>query len=112
MESKREDIYVQVFTADLQPLSEPLACDGAALQGLFEVHTRLLLVGDAAERALEMLGDADLDVVISTAATLPDAAIISAIAATRKSDVHAVPQPLYLRPPDAKLPKAQGRLRV
>lgn len=110
VESKRADIYVQLFSATLEPLSEPLACDAEALAALAQTHGRLVLVGDAAERALEML--AGHDAVLSAAAPLPDAALIADIAAGRLQDTLAMPQPLYLRPPDAKLPKAQGRLRT
>lgn len=108
VESKRADIYVQLFSATLESLSEPQACDAEALAAL--VQGRVVLVGDAAERALEML--AGHDAVLSAAAPLPDAALIARIAAGRLQNHQEMPQPLYLRPPDAKLPKAQGRLRT
>ena len=116
VESKREDIYVQLFSNELRPLSEPLACDAAALKGLFAPGERVSLVGDASQRALDMLGGADLDAVLSAAAPLPEAAIIARLAAAQLNQasldqVQNMPEPLYLRPPDAKLPKAQGRLR-
>jgi len=112
VESKREDIYVQLFTNDLAPVTEPLACGADALKALFEAGARVMLAGDAAERALEMLSGADIDATLSTTAPLPDAAVIAEIAALRVGDVVGAPEPLYLRPPDAKLPKAQGRMRV
>ena len=112
VESKREDMYVQLFTNDLAPVTEPLACNADALKALFEAGARVMLAGDAAERALEMLSSADIDATLSTADPLPDAAVVAEIAAPRVHDVVGSPEPLYLRPPDAKLPKAQGRMRV
>lgn len=112
VESKRDDIYVQLFSSALEPLSEPLACVAAQLTGLFEAGERVSLVGDAAERALEMLRGQDVDAVLSTAAALPDPATIAVLAAGRVTAAAGAPEPLYLRPPDAKLPKAEGRLRV
>lgn len=112
VESKRDDIYVQLFSSDLAPLTDPLAAEGAALKGLFADGEQIVLVGDAAERAREMLDGADLDVVTSAADPLPDPAVVARLAAPRLNTAHGAPEPLYLRPPDAKLPKNQGRLRA
>lgn len=112
VESKREDIYVQLFDADLSPLTEPLAAGAEALAGLFGAGEAVVLVGDAKARAAEMLANADVSVAISAAPDLPDPAHVATIAAARLHDAHTPPEPLYLRPPDAKLPKAQGRLRA
>lgn len=114
VESKREDIFVQVFSDALTPLSEPLACGGEALAGLFETGEEIVLVGDAAARAQAMLQDAgaELTLILSSAAALPDPALVAGIAAERLTDGATPPEPLYLRPPDAKLPKAEGRLRA
>lgn len=112
VESKREDIFVQIFSADLKPLSEPLACNEAGLKGLFAVGARVALVGDAAERALTMLQGADIDALLSSAAALPDPAIVAALGSQRVGATQAMPEPLYIRPPDAVIPKAEGRLRI
>ena len=110
VESKRADIYVQTFSTDLEPLSEPLAVDGPALYVLLRDLGEVLLVGDAAARAHDMLAGEDLKVTMSQAPALPDPALIARLAADRIEGAKT-PQPLYLRPPDAKLPKAQGRAR-
>lgn len=114
VESKREDLYVQLFDADLAPLSEPMACNAQALQDLVGTGigsgAPLVLVGDAAQRAHDMLQSSDA--TLSDANPLPNPAHIARIAAARLGDNPPMPQPLYLRPPDAKLPKNQGRLRT
>jgi len=111
VESKRADIYVQLFDATVQPLSEPQALGGAALVDFAQDLGTLVLVGDASARAVEMLADTNVETVLSAAPHLPDAALIARLAAIRLGDA-ASPQPLYLRPPDAKLPKNAGRSRA
>jgi tRNA threonylcarbamoyladenosine biosynthesis protein TsaB len=116
VESKREDLYVQLFSSALVPICEPLACDAAALTSLLATGERLILVGDGAPRALDMLAGANVDARLSSADPLPDPRRIAEIAAARLRSLDPrapldAPEPLYLRPPDAKLPKAQGRLR-
>lgn len=110
VESKRADIYVQLFSSDLVPLSEPLAVDGPALRDQVKGIESLVLVGDAALRAQEFLADMALNINLSTAPSLPDCRVLATLA-VKYLDGAETPQPLYLRPPDAKLPKAQGRAR-
>jgi tRNA threonylcarbamoyladenosine biosynthesis protein TsaB len=125
VESKRDDIYVQLFSSALEPLSEPLACDAAALIAVMQAGVLVgsyVLVGDAAERALEWVRGVGMDAVLSAAPPLPNPAIIAERAALQlrrgilgdassAPSALSAPEPLYLRPPDAKLPKAEGRLR-
>jgi tRNA threonylcarbamoyladenosine biosynthesis protein TsaB len=125
VESKRDDIYVQLFSSALEPLSEPLACDAAALIAVMQAGVLVgsyVLVGDAAERALEWVRGTGMDAVLSAAPPLPNPAIIAERAALQlrrgilgdassAPSALSAPEPLYLRPPDAKLPKAEGRLR-
>lgn len=113
VESKREDIYVQIFDADLMVLCDAVAADGPALAALLGQAKTVLAVGDAAGRAAEMLAGYDIEVHMSTASALPDTRIVAEIAAERfELDKTAPPpEPLYLRPPDAKLPKNAGRAR-
>lgn len=112
VESKREDIFVQVFSENLAPLTEPLALGAEALGGLFADGESVVLVGDAAARAHAMLADSPLSLTMSSAAQLPDPGTVAVLAKARLGMDGPPPEPLYLRPPDAKLPKAEGRLRV
>ena len=112
IESKREDVYVQLFDQDLKALSAPLAAAGPALAELVRAHPTPSVVGDAALRARDMLNQEGLDSAISTAPAMPDTRLVADIAAARFHPVPtAPPEPLYLRPPDAKRPKNQGRAR-
>ena len=78
-----------------------------------EPGDRIVVVGDAAERAVAALCDAGLNAVPSAALSAPDARTVAALAAARWSagtPAQAL-RPLYLRPPDATVPRNGGRLR-
>ena len=126
IESKRADIYAQVFGPRLEsPRLEPLGEARAVLpEDLAEdwaemlatkpgKRDRVLVAGDGAERAIEGLKAGGIKAVLSQAPQLPDAAVVAALAAERGTPEMAPgrPRPLYLRPPDAKAPKNGGRLR-
>jgi len=126
LESKRPDLYAQAFAPDLKPLSDARAVLPENLaEDLAEMlatppgkSTRILMVGDAATRAVEGLkagglSKAGMKAVLSGAPGSPDAAIVAALAADRWTPDTAPerPRPLYLRSPDAKAPKDGGRLR-
>ncbi len=62
-------------------------------------NAKLAFAGTAAEKAaINYPGEA-----IVSSARLPDALWVARIALTREA-THEAPKPLYLRPPDAKLP--------
>ena len=136
IESKRADIYAQVFGPRLEsprlesPRLEPLGEARAVLpEDLAEAwaemlatkpgkRDRVLVAGDGAERAIEGLKSGGIKAVLSQAPQLPDAAVVAALAAERwaanrwtPEPAPGRPRPLYLRPPDAKAPKNGGRLR-
>ncbi len=117
IESKRADIFAQVFGPRLEPLGEARAVlpeDLAEMLGTEpEKSGRILVAGDAAPRAIEGLKAGGMKAVLSQAPGSPDAAVVTALAADRWTPDTAPerPRPLYLRPPDAKAPKDGGRLR-
>jgi len=110
LDTKRDDFYVQTFSDQLAPLSDPAAVAAGDLQAIAG-YGPLLIAGDAAARARDVLSGPHID--ISTASPHPDAALVCAIAARRgaKEKDSPPPSPLYLRPPDAKVSPDGGRLR-
>lgn len=112
LDSKRADIFIQVFDPDLAPLmdAEAVAPENLASR-LSDIPGPLNIVGDAAAVALDALEG--LETAVIEGHTVPDAAILAELAAGRftPGDDISVPAPLYLRPPDAKLPRDGGRLR-
>ena len=117
LESKRADVYAQVFDSALEPLCEARAVlpeDLAEMLGTRpEKSGRVLVAGDGAPRAIEGLKAGGMKAVLSQAPGLPDAAVVAALAADRwtPDTAPARPRPLYLRQPDAKASKNGGRLR-
>lgn len=115
LESRRAELYLQRFDADLAPLGGPEAIaphDAAAgLPG-----GGALLAGDAVARLLAASGGWVGRCVVAGWATLPDAAQVAEIAARRWAgrrgdEPEEAVAPLYLRPPEARRPVAGGRLR-
>jgi tRNA threonylcarbamoyladenosine biosynthesis protein TsaB len=116
LDSRRDDLYVQVFAGDCAtPLAEPaailpdrlLSYVGGLIGG-----ARLLVAGDRAELAADVLARDRLDrgrPVSLMPGSTPDAlavaaAALSALDAGRED---APARPLYLRPPGVTLPKAK-----
>jgi len=120
IDSKRGDIYAQVFhgpeTMGQAQTVRPENLAGFVAAGKTaqaEPGGRIVVVGDAAERAVAALCDAGLNAVPSAAPSAPDARTVAALAAARWSagtPAQAL-RPLYLRPPDATVPRNGGRLR-
>jgi tRNA threonylcarbamoyladenosine biosynthesis protein TsaB len=117
LDSRRVDIYVQLFAKDhATPLAEPAALLPDRLQsyvaGLIG-GARLLIAGDMAEPAAAALGlDRPAHLIRDSA---PDALGIAAAArfglktgAAPGVTVNAPVRPLYLRPPDVTRPPAKS----
>lgn len=115
LETKRADLYVQLFDAALAPVSAPAAVMPEALPDLAPKGP-LLIAGDAAGRAASALDDPKR-VAVSAGPALPDAAYVAAIAMRRLEAARrtgaALPraEPLYLRPPGVTPQKHGGRIR-
>jgi|TARA_R110002072_G_scaffold9326_10_gene45519 tRNA threonylcarbamoyladenosine biosynthesis protein TsaB len=100
IDAKRADLYLQLFDAELRPLSKPQALAPDDLPSQLPTGP-LLLAGDAVALAWPALAARD-GLEVCAEVTLSDAAHLAAIAASRPlPDADAgYPAPLYLRPPD------------
>ncbi len=117
IDTKRRDFYGQCFGSSLEALGPPSTVmpeDAAE----FLAPGPVLVVGDGAVRLRSTLaghgnGARDQDHIrFSQAPGHPDAVQVAAIAAERGAKGAQVQvRPLYLRPPDATLPRDGGRLR-
>ncbi len=116
IDSRRRDVFAQLFSADLAPEGEPEIGAPEALAARLGVMP-VVLVGDGAGLLRDALAGAGGDYLESDAAPWPDAAHVAAIAAARYPTLGPAaadappPSPLYLRPPEAKVPLHGGRLR-
>lgn len=114
LDSKRSDVYVQAFAPDRNPITEPQAIEPETLpQWVRGIPGPVRIVGDASAVAFEVLENLPFDSVRLDGYETPDASVLAALAARRwsKEDAIPSPSPLYLRPPDAKMPRNGGRLR-
>ena len=111
LESRRADLYLQLFDRGGRPLAPPLSAMPASLarmSGLSAGAAPLVVAGDAAERAAAALPTA-CNVRIARGST-PDAhgaAIVAARAWAAGARGNAAP-PLYLRPPDVTVAPTLG----
>ena len=114
LDSKRKDIYVQAFQIGLEPIKEACAIDPAILgEWLLSVPGPFYVVGDARLQATSALVEAGHEPIVIESPEYPDGSVLAELASQRwtRGDILKAPLPLYLRPPDAKLPKDGGRLR-
>jgi len=113
LDSRRDDLYVQLFDRNTaEPLADPAAVLPAALAeyvaGLAGAG-RLMVAGDAAESAAAALsgqlpGQLNLEIAAGSAPDAPG--VLAAALCQIERDRFARPvHPLYLRPPDVTVPK-------
>jgi len=117
LDSRRDDIYLQGFSEDGQALGDVEAVASDALASWASTATLkgpATLIGDAAERTIGAFAGAGLTIHLSLDHAVPDAAYVAALAAEKmlRGQTLLELRPLYLRPPDAIVPKHGGRLRA
>lgn len=111
LDSRRDDLYVQVFVLDtIAPLTQPqtvLPDRLADWVGALAGSPPLLIAGDAMGEAAAALEErVGFDVVPDSA---PDAVGVAAAALEAARSAPGEPvRPLYIRPPDVTLPKPHG----
>lgn len=124
LETRRRDFYAQVFRTAADgdprpvPMSAPEVTDAAGVAALSAAHPGAVLAGNALARLAAELGALPDGVRVASGTGLPDpvrvavlgAALAAALDAEEKG-LEDMLSPLYLRPPEAKLPEAGGRLR-
>ncbi len=96
IDARREEVYMQVFDAEFAPLTEAAAIGVSEAAGHLPPGPCLLAGSGAA-----LLEDAERGRVMSEAQALPDAEVV-ALHAPVDPAPQKLPDPLYLRPADAK----------
>ncbi len=111
LDSKRSDVFAQVFDAGGPPLGPPVA---VSLDGLMDIVPArpLLVAGTAAAAAVESLVQRGVDAVGANGTSCPHAKDVARVAARlmaagEKTD--QPPSPLYLRQPDTGAPTPAPR---
>jgi tRNA threonylcarbamoyladenosine biosynthesis protein TsaB len=106
VDTKRGDLYVQLFDAAMNSLSEAhVVAPGVLAAWLGD--SQAVVVGDGAAAACAALG---ARAVLSSAAVFPDPGMLAQLAAQRTPTAQG-PLPVYIRAPDATMPQHGGRLR-
>ena len=105
IDARRAAVYLQCFDGSGEALDEPVCMtpEDAAQHLVGHVWQ---LVGDGAYRVSPHVDRQ----IHSPGPTFPDAVVLAAMAAVRPIPDRP-PAPVYVRPPDAVLPEAGGRLR-
>jgi tRNA threonylcarbamoyladenosine biosynthesis protein TsaB len=99
IDSRRDEAWVQAFTADLTPLGEVEALLPAQVAERYPMP--VVVAGDGAAGLLPLLADA----LAADSPGWPDAAQVAGLAARHWAAGTALPpEPLYLRPPDVTVP--------
>ncbi|MEK9970073.1 MAG: tRNA (adenosine(37)-N6)-threonylcarbamoyltransferase complex dimerization subunit type 1 TsaB [Ferrovibrio sp.] len=105
IDAKRDELYIQCFAADDgTPLDEPRLLSVADAAAILPAGPAVL-VGSGSQLLLQAASHDGL--AISPAAPDPDPVLVARLAARRPQPAKP-PAPLYIRPPDAKLPSAAG----
>lgn len=115
MDTRREDVYVQTFSAATRAVSKARAVMPEDIKAMAP-RGPLVIAGDAAWRAVAVFGRSRRDVHVSEADTAVDARRLVRLAGRRAAREGLPrqkdrPAPLYIHPPRASLPANQGRLR-
>ena len=114
LDSKRADIYIQVFGATGPLMDHPRAVSLDDLPKLIDelgLVGKVEVVGDAQDRAISVLKG---EFIKNSALEIPDARFVAGVAEriVLSGAPMVEPSPLYLRPADAVVPKNGGRLRL
>jgi tRNA threonylcarbamoyladenosine biosynthesis protein TsaB len=110
IDTKRDDVFVQTFDADLKPSGDAAVASYERVMEMWRPGT--LLVGDGVALVRAACGDhefRDQD----THDAQPDAARVAEIAALKgfPDPRTPPPAPVYLRPPEVRISPDGGRLR-
>lgn len=114
IDTRRADVYVQLFDWNADPLTEPTARMPEDIAEMLTADT-VLVGGDAAGRVLPALGKVRGARLIA-GAELPDASNVARLAARRIArdgvpEPSRRPGPYYIHAPQARVPDRGGRLR-
>ncbi len=114
LESRRADLYVQLFSSDATALDEPAALRPEAVAAMLPAAP-LVLAGNGVPRLTEWMSGRGGKDVFANEAVAPDARAVAALMARRWSVGGPIPglppSPIYVHPPEATIPVGQGRLR-
>jgi tRNA threonylcarbamoyladenosine biosynthesis protein TsaB len=112
LESRREDLYVQLFDPKRNPLGAPMAAMPAMLDETLNSvigSTPLVVAGDAAPRVARVLSRRPGTTVAEGSAPNATGVLRAVLHRWRLGLGASGSLPLYLRPPDVTIPTGRGK---
>ncbi len=106
IDARNEQFYAQLFAADRHPLTPPQILQTGALVTLI-ADTKASLTGPGAPALATAIAAHSSGQPKIAPALTPDPRVIAQLAEKRHGQRAEMIRPLYLRPPDAKLPDAR-----
>lgn len=106
IDTKRGDVYAQLFAPDLSEIAPPAVADAGDLAALVGDRAAII-VGDVSDDLVAPLLAAP-DVSRAAVRTIAPGALARLAAGHWAGDRALPPDPIYLRPPEAKLPLRRG----
>lgn len=107
LNSKRQDVYLQLFGNNKTPMTAPAALLPKEIAAILPAGS-VAVGGNARESVMAALADRTPPAIFADGPLLPDAEFVALIGLERYAAGIALaegpPSPLYLRPPDARLP--------
>lgn len=113
LDSKRADVYLQLFAPDGTPLTAPASAMPGEVAALLPEGLPVAIAGDAADAVAAALAGRTPAPRRLDGPDLPDAAVVARLAAVRLAELAPAPDApppaaLYLRPPDAVPAEKRG----
>lgn len=106
VESKREELFIQVYEPDGAARNEPAVLRPDDVAELLAGRSRIAVAGDAGDKVVSALRR-DFDVRHLVEIDVPDPKVIGRLGLEAlQMAAEYPPKPLYLRPPDVTPPKA------
>ncbi len=110
MDARRGEVYLQLFSSDGTPRNEAQVIPVEAAVGTLS-GSKLVLAGTGADVLISATPDEVMNWIRAGVPDFPDARHVGAIARCL-AESNVMPEPLYLRAPDAKLPQNKPQLRA
>ncbi|MEE2996990.1 MAG: tRNA (adenosine(37)-N6)-threonylcarbamoyltransferase complex dimerization subunit type 1 TsaB [Pseudomonadota bacterium] len=114
LDTRRADYFVQLFGPETTPINAPSVMDAGGISGLIQRY-HPFVIGNAVSRLLEEQCIANIgDFDVFSGDGVPDPVSVASIAEKileSRGESSDTLTPLYLKPPEAKIPNRGGRLK-
>jgi tRNA threonylcarbamoyladenosine biosynthesis protein TsaB len=112
LETKRADFYISLYDENLSIVEGPKTLDSDGLRALVK-NKSILVLGDAADRGMEVLKGVSCNIIKSKLGSDVDLAVVATLAVDIINSGLPIklPLPLYLKPPNVNLLNLQPSIQ-